>query len=129
MLCMLPIVKLLLPCTVGFYVSFLQSIRFGIIPIQTTISVEISAAMFDWQAEMTTLAAATKVAKAVTSPLPSASPVVTFAQALTTSTRAASNENLFQPTISGETIGIKITQVYMNVGWMYARLIYGDALF
>jgi len=66
--------------------------------------------MLDWQAELSPPAAIPKVARAVTPPLPSASPVVTFAQALTASTRAASNENLPHPTIHAETLSIKITQ-------------------
>lgn len=82
---------------------------------------------FDWQAKLSSTmvpAAAARVrpppptmppaaisfARVVTPPLPTASPVVNFAQALTASTRAASNEILPQPTIRGETVGIKITQ-------------------
>ncbi|AES64896.1 DUF4283 domain protein [Medicago truncatula] len=50
--------------------------------------------MFDRQAEMSALAAAPKVARAVTPPPPSTQQVVSFAQAPTGSTRTASNDNL-----------------------------------
>jgi len=72
--------------------------------------------MFDWHPEMSNLAAAPKDARAVTPPLPSASLVVTFAQALTASTRAISNENLPQPIICGENVSIKITQCIYERG-------------
>jgi len=66
--------------------------------------------MFDWQAEIYVPAVPTKVARFVTPPPPVASPVSSFAQALTTSTRDASNDNLPQPLIRGERVSIKITQ-------------------
>jgi len=43
-------------------------------------------------------------------PLPIASQAVTFAQALTASTKVFSNDNLPQPSIRGETLSTKITQ-------------------
>jgi len=72
--------------------------------------IPISVAMFDWQAEMAPLAAALKIARVTTLPVPSAMLVISFAQTLTTSTKTASIDNLPKPTIRGETLNIKITQ-------------------
>jgi len=66
--------------------------------------------MFDWQAEMSALAALPTTARVVTPPTTVASPVISFAQALTGTTKAASNDNLPQSLIRGETVSIKITQ-------------------
>jgi len=66
--------------------------------------------MFGWQAEMSVPAAPLKVARVATLPPPVASPVISFAQALTASTKAASNDNLPQPLIRGERVSMKITQ-------------------
>ena len=72
--------------------------------------------MFDWQAELSRPAPpvsfappAVTVARAVSIPSATAPPV-TFAQALTGSTKSATNDNLPQPLIRGEQVSIKITQ-------------------
>jgi len=66
--------------------------------------------MFDWQAEIAPRAALPKVARVAPPPLPVATPAVFFAHALKASTKDSSNDNLPQPLIRGETVGIKITQ-------------------
>jgi len=75
--------------------------------------------MFDWQAEMATLTTAPKVARAATPPPPLQ--VVSFAQALTGPTRATSNDNLPQPKIRGETLGVKITQEIYDRGTDFCK--------
>ena len=79
----------------------------------------LSAAMFDWQAEMATLTTAPIVARAATPP--STQQVVSFAQALTGSTRAASNDKLPQPKIRGETLSVKITQEIYDRGTDFCK--------
>ena len=81
----------------------------------------LSAAMFDWQGEMATLTTAPKVARAATPRPPSTQQVVSFAQALTGSTRAASNDNLPQPKIRGETLSVKITQEIYDRGTDFCK--------
>jgi len=77
--------------------------------------------MFDWKAEMSSLAITPKVARVVTPPAPSAMPVVSFAQALTASTKTTSNANLPKPTIRGETLSIKITQDLYDCGMNFCK--------
>jgi hypothetical protein len=77
--------------------------------------------MFDWQAEMFVPAAPPKVARVVTPPPPVASPVISFAQALTASTKAASNDNLPQPLIRGERVSIKITEDIYEKGTTFCK--------
>jgi len=65
--------------------------------------------MFDWQAEISAPVAAPKVVTVEPPPLTIATPTVTFAHALTTTTKVSSNDSLLQPLIRGETVSIKIT--------------------
>jgi len=78
--------------------------------------------MFDWQAEMATLKAAPKVARFAMPPPTPTLQVVSFAQALTGSTRAASNDNLPQPKIRGETLSVKITQEIYDRGMDFCKI-------
>ena len=68
-----------------------------------------------------TLTTAPKVARAATPPPPSTQQVVSIAQALTGSTRAASNDNLPQPKIRGETLSVKITQEIYDRGTDFCK--------
>jgi len=81
----------------GFNATSLVFARFNIL-------LPITAAMFDRQAEMSSLAIAPKVARVILLPAPSVLPVVSFAQALTASTKTTPNANLPKPTIIGETL-------------------------
>ena len=72
--------------------------------------------MFDWQAELPRPALpvsfappVSTAARAVSTPS-AVAPPVSFAQALTGSTKSASNDNLPQPLIRGEQVSIKIIQ-------------------
>ncbi|KEH41033.1 DUF4283 domain protein [Medicago truncatula] len=60
--------------------------------------------MFDWQAKMSSLAIAPKVARVIPPPAPTVLLSVSFAQALTASTKMAPNANLPKPIIIGETL-------------------------
>ena len=81
----------------------------------------IPATMFDWKAEMFVPAAPPKAAKVVTPSPPVASLVFLFAQALTASTKAASNDNLPQPLIRGEKVSIKITEDIYEKGTNFCK--------
>jgi len=98
----------------SFNATLLVFARFNIL-------LPITAAMFDWQAEMSSLAIAPKVARVILPPAPSVLPVVSFAQALTTSTKTAPNANLSKPTILGETLSIKITQDLYERGMNFCK--------
>jgi len=77
--------------------------------------------MFDWQAEMSVPAPIPSVGRVATPHVPVASSVVSFAQALTGSTKAASNDNLPQPSIRGERVSIKITQDFYERGMNFCK--------
>jgi len=80
--------------------------------------------MFDWQAEMSAPAAPPKAARLVTPPPLVASPMISFAQALTASTastKAASNDNIPQPFIRGERVSIKITHNIYEKGMAFCK--------
>jgi len=72
--------------------------------------------MFDWQDEMSVPTPNPSTARVATPHVPVASPFFSFAQALTGSTKAASNDNLPQPSIRGERVNIKITQDFYERG-------------
>jgi len=74
-----------------------------------TVVTGASAMPFDWQAELAVPASlpSTPSTTAVPAPQP---PLRSFAQALVASHGKATNDNLPQPTIRGETLSIRITQ-------------------
>ena len=98
----------------SFNVTSLVFARFNIL-------LPITTAMFDWQAEMSSLAIAPKVARVIPPLAPSVLPDVSFAQALTASTKTAPNANLLKPTILGETLSIKITQDLYERGMNFCK--------
>ena len=98
----------------GFNATSLGFARFNIL-------LPITAAMFDRQAEMSSLAIAPKVARVIPPPASAVLPVVSFAQALMTSTKTTPNANLPKPTILGETLSIKITQDLYECGMNFCK--------
>ena len=76
--------------------------------------------MFDWQAEMSAISIAPKVATALSPPAPSVSPKVSFAQALTASHQTVPNVRP-TPTLMGETLSIKITQAIYERGMNFCK--------
>lgn len=81
----------------------------------------ILVTMFDWQAEMSSLAIAPKVARVIPPPDQTVLPSVSFAQALTTSTKMAPNANLPKPKILGETLSKKIIQDIYERGMNFGK--------
>jgi len=71
--------------------------------------------MFDWHAELSRPAPLPTAARAATIPSVVAL-LVSFAQALTGSTKTASNDNLPQPLIRGEQVSVKITEEVYEKG-------------
>jgi len=102
-------------------IPFSSNIPVIITPYCYLLLLAIAAAMFDWQAKMATLAAAPKVARVATPPPLPTLQVVSFAQALTGSSRVASNDNLPQPIIRGETLSVKITQEIYDRGTDFCK--------
>jgi len=77
--------------------------------LQAKPPISISAvAMFNWQAEISSTTTLSPAARVQPSPKPATSNVVSFAQALTASHNVSSNDNLFQPSVRGEAVYIKI---------------------
>jgi len=77
--------------------------------------------MFDWQAELVPPTAAPTIATASVPPPTSALPAISFAQALTASTRTVPSATLPKPTIRGETLNIKITQEIYERGTKFCK--------
>jgi hypothetical protein len=71
---------------------------------------------FDWKAEILAPAALTATRVQTTRTAVPASAPITFAQALTSSHNAATNEYLPQPSIRGETVFIRISQAPYEKG-------------
>jgi len=124
-LCVLGASQLWINCFFTYFglretVLELLSILFGWFTFFNFLS-SISADLFDWQAEMSVPATPPKAVRVVTPPPPVASLVISFARALTTSTKDASNDNLPQPLIRGERVSIKITQNIYEKGMAFCK--------
>jgi len=78
--------------------------------------------MFDWQDEIAPPAALHKATRVAPPATPVATPMVSFAQALTTTNKVSSNDNLPLPLINGEKISIKISQDIYEKGTTACKL-------
>jgi hypothetical protein len=95
--------------TIEGSVILLHRFLLAVFPLIPPIPI-LAAAMFNWQAEISSTATLSSAARVQPSPKPATSNVVSFAQALSASHNVSSNDNLPQPSIRGEAVYIKISQ-------------------
>jgi hypothetical protein len=81
----------------------------------------LSAAMFDWQAELMVPSPIPNTRRVSTPHIPVVPSPVSFAQALTGTNKVVSNDNFPKPYIRGETLGIKITHDFYEHGRNFCK--------
>ena len=80
------------------------------------LSLTAAAMPFDWQAELSTPSTSPISAAMVVAPPPKIVQCISFAQALATTPKTSSNDNMPKPLIRGESVSITITQQIYEKG-------------